>query len=255
MRAVLARTALAALALGYLFMPSVEARGAGSPHVIKACVQRHGGEARIVDPDRPCRANEEAVFWNVQGPAGPPGDPGAPGAPGAPGDQGPPGPPGEDGDNCTGGGTPPASEPIGTISAENVHPSGESSPIRAVSGGVTLTGANPPGGGGGSGRADFSNIVVVKSVDKASPALFMLGATGRFSPVVEINVFRRGTTDVELNYRLQGVFVTSIQQAGSATDVPTEAVSLAFERITLTFTPLVGPPTSFCYDLRLGRTC
>ncbi len=258
---------LAVLALGCVFVPSTSADGKDgkkSHDVIKACVEKRGGEARIVPPGRPCRDNETAVFWNVegppgdQGPAGPAGATGAAGAagaPGAPGRDGLDGRDGRDGQDCTGGGTPPPAGPIGELKIEDIHPPGEASPILSVTGGLTVEGASGGGGGGSGGKVSFQDIHVIKVVDKFSPKQLMFGAMGTHIPVVDIDVFRQGTTDVELNYKLQDVLISSIQQSGSSNQAPVESVSMNFGKITITFTPLNGPPVVFCYDVKLNKGC
>jgi hypothetical protein len=44
---------------------------------VHACVHQTSRVARIVDEGTPCRPNEMAVQWSIQGPSGPPGPPGA----------------------------------------------------------------------------------------------------------------------------------------------------------------------------------
>jgi Lamin Tail Domain/Collagen triple helix repeat (20 copies) len=95
---------LAAGALAAERVPERKATG-----VINACVKRPGGRVRIVSGPERCRRGEQAVSWNVQGPAGPrgatgpegPAGPtgaaGARGADGARGATGPAGPAGSPG--------------------------------------------------------------------------------------------------------------------------------------------------------------
>lgn len=67
------------------------------PAPIRACVDRHNGQTRIVSPRDRCRQNERSLEWNVAGPAGPPGPKGSTGATGARGPAGPTGPAGAQG--------------------------------------------------------------------------------------------------------------------------------------------------------------
>jgi type VI secretion system secreted protein Hcp len=248
-------TALAVVALGWVSVPSARAEGrdgrSGHQEAIKACVEKRGGETRLVPPGRPCRDNEIAVFWNVEGPRGEQGPAGARGATGAPGRDGVDGRDGKDGRDAQ---APPAIGPIGTLNGDDIHKPEESSPILSVSGGLSVTG-DSTGGGGGSGKVNFQDLHITKSVDQFSPKLYMFGATGRQIPTVDINVFRQGTQDVELSYRLEDAFVTSIQQSGGGSSVPVESVSFNFARIRLTFTPLGSPAVTFCYDVKLNKVC
>jgi large repetitive protein len=81
--------------------------------VIKAC--RHkSGILLIPSADKACKRSEQALSWNVQGPAGPAGRDGAPGKDGAAGPAGPkgePGPPGPAGPEGPGGPAGPAGPP------------------------------------------------------------------------------------------------------------------------------------------------
>ena len=51
--------------------------------------------------------------------------------------------------------------------------------VAAWSLGVTNSGSTHSGGGGGAGRATFTDLAVTKLLDKASPALMLAVATGR----------------------------------------------------------------------------
>jgi len=59
--------------------------------VVNACVQRKTGRVRVVAGPNACRRGEQALAWNIQGPAGPPGPTGAAGVDGPPGPAGAPG--------------------------------------------------------------------------------------------------------------------------------------------------------------------
>jgi type VI secretion system secreted protein Hcp len=261
-RATKSLTTLAVLVLGCVLVPSAFTDGPESHRgqdVIKACVDRRSGEPRIVAPGRPCRDNETAVIWNVEGPAGhqgPAGAVGATGPAGAPGAAGQDGRDGRDGrDGQNGGGTPAAASPIGTLSIEGIHGPDESSPILSVSGGLTSMSGVDTGGGGGVGKVNFQDIHVLKPVDQFSPKQYMFGALGRNLRAVDINVFRQGTQDVELSYRLEECTISSIQQSGGGNQTPVESLSFNFAKIQVTFTPLSGPPVSFCYDVRQNKIC
>jgi hypothetical protein len=91
-RFLLAATLVAALAaaagsIAWATIPDGEG-------VIHACVERNGGDVRLIDPDlgQTCTRKEAATDWNRTGPAGPSGPAGQPGPPGPAGQPGPPGP-------------------------------------------------------------------------------------------------------------------------------------------------------------------
>jgi len=263
---------LAVLAVASVPAAAAESESAAHPKVIKACVNEHDGDARIVPPSQSCRKNETAVFWNIQGPIGPPGapgskgDPGPMGAPGLPGRDGlnglngldgKDGRDGRDGQDCSGGGgtTPPAG-PIGTINIDGIHKPDETSDILSLAGGLSVSGTTGGGGGGGAGKVSFQDIHITKNVDAASPKEFMLGATGHHIKVVTIVVFRKGTKDPELTYILNEVLISSIAQGGGGSDLPTESVSFNFGKITIKFSPEGGgPDVDFCFDVNMNVSC
>jgi hypothetical protein len=87
-----------ALAAAAVAGKSTEQRRANG--VIYACAQKHGGRLRVVANPGACRRGEQALSWNIQGPAGAPGatGPAGPAGPiGPPGARGPAGPPGPQG--------------------------------------------------------------------------------------------------------------------------------------------------------------
>jgi len=93
--------------------------------VIWACAKKEGGRLRAVGGPGRCRRGEQALSWNVQGPAGPPGSAGATGPAGP---QGAVGPPGADGARGPTGAKGPtgatgrAGPPLGSIDELNGTP-------------------------------------------------------------------------------------------------------------------------------------
>ncbi|MBX3443880.1 MAG: type VI secretion system tube protein Hcp [Planctomyces sp.] len=91
-------------------------------------------------------------------------------------------------------------------------------------------------------RADvvFDDIVVSKAVDKASPKLAERVANGKVFSKVEIHVTRSYTDkgrQTYLIYELENVQVLSydINGACQSADVPTEELSLNFEKIKVVY--------------------
>ncbi len=62
---------------------AVGAAEEAADEVVQACRHPNGGWVRIVSDASRCRAKEQAISWNVAGPAGPEGPPGPKGDPGA----------------------------------------------------------------------------------------------------------------------------------------------------------------------------
>jgi hypothetical protein len=73
---------------------AVAAQGTAHKHangVIWACARKGTGHLRVVAGPGRCKRGEQALSWNVQGPAGPPGPAGATGAAGPTGERRPAG--------------------------------------------------------------------------------------------------------------------------------------------------------------------
>src|SRR5262245_46115729 len=246
-----ARWAVAMLVVA-VSAPSAGAAEPNADHgVIRACVNEHTGAVRIVDDDDDCRPRERVLTWARRGPAGPGGPAGQEGPTGPQGPQGVPGPPGE---ACS---QPPApgSQVIGqvTVTFSGMQ---TTSDVLAVNLAATATVSTGGSGGGGAGRTDFDDVSLRKVVDVASPRLLMACALGEHLPSATVDIFTPGTTTPFLTYELEDVLVTRFDNAPQPTvSLPVEGVSLSYSRITVTFTPAGGSPTSFCFDRLLNKKC
>ncbi|HET6386816.1 MAG TPA: type VI secretion system tube protein Hcp [Armatimonadota bacterium] len=108
--------------------------------------------------------------------------------------------------------------------------------------------AGPTGRGAGrsSGRSSFQNLVVVKRLDKASPALFLASASGKLLPGATLSLvpavqLQGGTTTgligLLYKFKLSDVLIESVQYKGSelGDSVPLEEVSLNFGKIEVSY--------------------
>lgn len=101
---------------------------------------------------------------------------------------------------------------------------GEREPILGFSIGVSHTRSNT---GGGAGKADFGDLVVLKKADKATPKLLQACADGTQLPEVTLDILTaKGTTYMTI--KMKTVFISSYQTGGSAGDDPTESLSLNY---------------------------
>jgi len=123
--------------------------------------------------------------------------------------------------------------------------------------GVSNSGtAHMGGGGAGAGKASISDLSVTKLVDIASPALLQAAATGKRLKTATISARKAGEGQRDfLIITMREVMVTSCALAGSGEgDAPTEAVTLSFGKVQLTYTAQApdgsaGPTTSFGWDV------
>jgi type VI secretion system secreted protein Hcp len=104
--------------------------------------------------------------------------------------------------------------------------------------------AGTAGGGGGAGKVAFSQAEFTKSYDASSPQLLQKVANGAHIESVQFS-FRRGGNagDGFLVYTLDDVVVSSYEQGGDTGTSPLlEHVGLTFSKITVSYTPVAGPP-------------
>lgn len=101
-------------------------------------------------------------------------------------------------------------------------------------------GAVAPGTGGGSGggKTAFADIKVTKTLDDCTPLLFKSLATLSHLATVKISMVTTASPPTRLlDILLEGVVITSDQYSESATAPPSEVVTLAWTKITVTHVP------------------
>jgi type VI secretion system secreted protein Hcp len=89
--------------------------------------------------------------------------------------------------------------------------------------------------------ADLRALQVSKKMDKSTPALFLSVATGKVYPSARLDVCTSGTSEALCFFQigLKNVSVGSAETSASVSDDrPHEMVSLNFEKITWTYTPM-----------------
>lgn len=98
-------------------------------------------------------------------------------------------------------------------------------------------------GGRTGGKADFGDFIFTKTIDSATPELYLHCANGKHIPKVDID-FCLATEDkhVYMTYTLEDVIVSSVTPAGSNSDAdgakPAEQVSIAYGQIEWEYTPI-----------------
>jgi type VI secretion system secreted protein Hcp len=98
-------------------------------------------------------------------------------------------------------------------------------------------------GGGGAGKVSLSSFNIMKKTDSASPNLFTNCAKGQHFTSANVVLRKAGGTALEyLKYDFEEVFVESIQWSGSSggDDTPSESVSFAFAKVSITYEPQTG---------------
>lgn len=113
--------------------------------------------------------------------------------------------------------------------------------VLSFSWGVSQTstyGAGASGKEAKAGRADFSNLTVMKVLDKTSPLLADHCASGDILKDVHL-VYDKPVGDKQDDYfriYLKDALITSLQLSGS-NENPTESVSFAFQAVEIAYKP------------------
>jgi type VI secretion system Hcp family effector len=192
-----------------------------------------------IPPDGPV-PNQTAISWSVTGPQGPPGIPGTQGAAGATGATGPTGAAGSAG--VVGSGVTNSVTIAPPLLTGNAKPVGD---VRIGSGGGALTfsilaadqaGAAAPKAG--TGKTTFHELSFTKKLDKSSPNLFRLAASGTHIPQVTIQYAQPSVGGKYLEVKLSDVLISSDQTQASVGNQtsPHETISLNYGTIKWTYT-------------------
>jgi len=105
--------------------------------------------------------------------------------------------------------------------------------------GVQQPGSMHVGGGGGHGKANFSDLVFTHYVDKASPVLLKSCATAEHIKEATLTLRKAGKTPQEfLLIKMNDVIITSVQPSGTGGDAGhTAQVALQFSKVNLEYKP------------------
>jgi type VI secretion system secreted protein Hcp len=89
-----------------------------------------------------------------------------------------------------------------------------------------------------AGRADISNITIMKVLDKTSPILFANCVSGTEMAKVSISYDKPIGKKQEDYFKIEmeDALITSVQLSGS-NENPVESVSFAFEKVTVSYNP------------------
>ena len=123
--------------------------------------------------------------------------------------------------------------------------------------GVSTGTSGAQGSGGGEGKASFTDFNFTHRVDKASPVLFKMCATGEHIKEATITARKAGKGQQEfLIIKMSDVIVTSVQSGGGGNDGSTaESVGLRFAKVDLEYKPQkqdgsLDASLHFQYDLK-----
>jgi type VI secretion system secreted protein Hcp len=106
-------------------------------------------------------------------------------------------------------------------------------------------GTNPSsighGSGGGTGTVRLSSFNFLKKTDAASPELFMHMCQGKHFPTAKITMYKSsGDASAPVDYlvfEFEECYVENLNWSGAqgGDQIPTESVSMAFRKVTITY--------------------
>ncbi len=102
------------------------------------------------------------------------------------------------------------------------------------------SGSRSSGGAASAERANHSDLSIVKTLDKASPKLFLACCKGEHIPSVKLELCRAtGDKQKYMEYLLTDVIVSGVRPGGAAQggeSLPLEEVSFNYGKIELSYT-------------------
>jgi type VI secretion system secreted protein Hcp len=132
--------------------------------------------------------------------------------------------------------------------------------LRSYDLGIAQAGAKAASGGGGAGKATFSDAKMTKHIDKSSLALFQAAAVGNHIKKAELAVRRAGNQQEFYRCTFEDVLVTQFQQGANdaADSLPVEQLSLNYAKIRCEYRPMradgsLEAPVKMGYDVKAGR--
>jgi type VI secretion system secreted protein Hcp len=102
----------------------------------------------------------------------------------------------------------------------------------------SVIGAGSSGGEARSGRADVTNVSIMKVTDKLTPTLFEDCVLGTYLDAVDI-IYDKPMGKNQEDYfkiHMEDCLITSIQLSGSAEN-PVESISFAFSKVKVSYNP------------------
>lgn len=120
--------------------------------------------------------------------------------------------------------------------------------LESFSWGVTQSGAQAYGSGGGEGKAAFHEFTITMKHDKASPELMQSAMSGKHYPNATIDFHGQ-------RFLLQDVMISSYQSGGHAAGegIPVDHVKLVFQHDVTHESPAGGNPSIKKYDKVTGN--
>jgi type VI secretion system secreted protein Hcp len=130
--------------------------------------------------------------------------------------------------------------------------------IMSWSWGASQVTAIASGGGAGAGKANLSDLHIVKSYDVSSVPLYKALLLGTHIKTAVLTACKAGGDGKPfIQVSMDEVFVTSIQASGSS-EIPTESVSFSYNKIKIEYSKqnaqgVLAVAGSTTYDLKANK--
>jgi type VI secretion system secreted protein Hcp len=122
--------------------------------------------------------------------------------------------------------------------------------------GVNQSGSFDPGGGGGAGRASFSDFSFMMPQSVASPVLMLSCASGKHLKEALLTARRSGKAGADhFKLTFYDLLISSFQESASDDSAPTESCSFNFSKFEMEYRQQntkgqLGPPVKAGWDLK-----
>ena len=149
---------------------------------------------------------------------------------------------------------------IGTIKGESTDAKHKDEvELLSWSWGLSQTGEHLGGGGGGTGKANFSDFNFSHHIDKASPVLMSACATGEHIKEATITVRKAGKGQQEfLIFKMNDVIITSVRPSVKEGEATMEDVTMRSAKVDFEYKPQkadgsLDAGVHFKYDIKLNK--
>jgi type VI secretion system secreted protein Hcp len=150
---------------------------------------------------------------------------------------------------------------IGDIKGESIDAKHKDEvEVLSWSWGVSQSGSIASDPGAGAGKASFNDFNFTHRIDKATPVLFKMCATGSHIKEATVTVRKAGKGQQEfLIIKMSDVIITSVNSSGSGEAAATaESVALQFAKVALEYKPQKADGSLdaglfFKYDIKANK--
>ena len=109
--------------------------------------------------------------------------------------------------------------------------------VMSWSWGMSQMGTTSTGGGAGTGKVQMQDFHFTKSIDKSSPMLMEMTATGEHIKNAKLTLRKAGSDSTYITVTFTDVMVSSYSVSGNSGEIPSESVSFTYQKIQMEYFP------------------